>query len=100
VTGITCTSAVSGGHFCAPLVVVPHNYNLLIHQQLFPELQSACKIVDGTPLPDRLTHYERALLQGHKASLDERHLDKSVGGICQTTETCSNSFYTNERICQ
>jgi hypothetical protein len=58
-------------------MAVPHKYNLLIHQQLFPELQSACKSMEGSPLPDRLTRYERALLQGHKASLGERHLDKS-----------------------
>lgn len=85
-TGITCTSAVSGSHLCAPPMVVPRNYNLLIHQQLFPELQSACKAMDGAPLPDRLTRYERALIQGHKASLDEGHLDRSGGGKCQTTE--------------
>ncbi|KDR20933.1 Tubulin polyglutamylase TTLL5, partial [Zootermopsis nevadensis] len=81
VTGITCTSAVSGSHLCAPPMVVPRNYNLLIHQQLFPELQSACKAMDGAPLPDRLTRYERALLQGHKASLDEGHLDRSGGEL-------------------
>jgi hypothetical protein len=77
VTGITRTSVVSGAQLCAPPVVVPHNYNLLIHQQLFPELQSACKAMSGSPLPDRLTRYERALLQGHKTNLDERHLNKS-----------------------
>jgi hypothetical protein len=77
VTGITSTSVVSGAQLCAPPVVLPHNYNLLIHQQLFPELQSACKAVSGSPLPDRRTRYERALLQGHKTTLDERHLNKS-----------------------
>ncbi|KAJ4437028.1 hypothetical protein ANN_17161, partial [Periplaneta americana] len=77
VTGITCTSAVPGGQSIAPPMVVPHNYNLLIHQQLFPELQSSCKSLESSQPPDRLTRYERALLQGHKASLDERQLDKS-----------------------
>jgi hypothetical protein len=76
VTGITCTSVVPGGQSCIPPMVTPHNYNLFIHQQLFPDLQSSCKVVDGSPLPDRLTRYERALLQGHKTSLVERHLDK------------------------
>lgn len=80
VTGITCTSVVPGGQLCVPLMVVPHNYNLLIHQQLFPELQAVCKAMAGSPLPDHLTRYERALLQGHKASLDERHLDRTGKG--------------------
>lgn len=76
-TGITCTSVVPGGQVCVPPMVVPHNYNLLIHQQLFPELQAVCKAVASSPLPDRLTRYERALLQGHKASLDEKQLDRT-----------------------
>jgi hypothetical protein len=84
VTGITCTSVVSGAKLCAPPVLVPHNYNLLIHQQLFPELLSACITMSGSPLPDRLTRYERGLLQGHKTSLDERHRNK--GGMCNVVK--------------
>ncbi|PSN31902.1 hypothetical protein C0J52_21196 [Blattella germanica] len=76
VTGIPCTSAVPGGQ-CAPPMVVPHNYNLLLHQQLFPELQSSSKGGETSMPTERFTRYERALLQGHKASLDEKQLDKS-----------------------
>ena len=76
VTGITCTSAIPGGPSCTPPLVLPHNYNLLLHQQLFPELQSSQRTIESTSPTDHLTRYERALLQGHKSSLEET-LDSS-----------------------
>ncbi|KAJ9590318.1 hypothetical protein L9F63_027844, partial [Diploptera punctata] len=87
VTGITCTSAAPGGQSCVPPMVVPHNYNLLLHQQLFPELQSSRKTIESSTPTDHLTRYERALLQGHKASLEERQLDKSGCGLNNSFET-------------
>ncbi|XP_063231259.1 tubulin polyglutamylase TTLL5 [Bacillus rossius redtenbacheri] len=64
-TGITCTLLPGGGgHTCYLPATSPRNYNLLVHRQLFPELQ-AC----GRSPAERLTRYERALLRGHKAGL-------------------------------
>lgn len=55
------TGLLNLGNQLTQTQVNPHNFNLLLHQQLFPEL-------DMTPT-DRLPRYERALVQGHRSSL-------------------------------
>nr|CAD7428512.1 unnamed protein product [Timema monikensis] len=79
-TGVTSTSIIGGGgHFVSPLTSTPQNYNFLLHQQLFPELAEV-------PPHDRFTRYERALLRGHKASLNERSLSLSGGDTPDVSE--------------
>ncbi|XP_066994738.1 tubulin polyglutamylase TTLL5 [Anabrus simplex] len=69
ITGIaSTTSSLNGQPY--PLLL-QRNYNLLLHQQLFPELRTM-----SISTPDRLNRYERALLQGHRSSLDDRPTDR------------------------
>lgn len=53
-----------------------HNYNLMLHQQLFPDLVTETingrkYVQEQVPRSDRFSCYERALLRGHRASLSD-----------------------------
>ncbi|KAK7864100.1 hypothetical protein R5R35_002743 [Gryllus longicercus] len=95
-TGMVITASSNFVQF--PLTTT-HNFNYTLHQQLFPELRSDNNAVlrapsshpPGSsvrfPSPERVNRYERALLQGHKASLDGMPLDRSdAEGSCVVEE--------------
>ncbi|XP_049776569.1 tubulin polyglutamylase TTLL5 isoform X1 [Schistocerca cancellata] len=76
VTGITCHSGTTSmGHPCSTTGLIQHNYNLTLHQQLFPgEIKKVQQQPRSVPkLPERLARYERALAQGHCTVLEEKN---------------------------
>ncbi|XP_012345845.1 tubulin polyglutamylase TTLL5 isoform X2 [Apis florea] len=61
---------------------VPHqintNHNLMLHEQLFPAASRTTDFIIPEVTLDRLSRYERALVKGHKQSLDRGHSKENI----------------------
>lgn len=70
VTGVPCASGTNGSG--TYLMIIPHNYNLMIHQQMFPTASD--NQMHNTPsIIDRIDRYERALRSSAPISLGPKN---------------------------